>query len=272
MISEAGAGSAAVPGRRSGNPPPRRGSSQRSMPASTACWSISASSSSPNSRRSSAPTFSSSCATRLAPMTRLVHPLVAKRPREGELRERLPATFGDRGERAEAFEPSRPVSMPTVERPVGGGARVGRDPPSRYLPVSMPCASGVNPDHSEPELAGGVEESLGLDPAVQHGVRRLVDQQRRTEPGEHAGDLAARLGAVRRDADVARPTRAHDVVQRAGGLLERGCRGRDGGSRRGRRRRAPVARASGRATRAGACDCRRLRTAPATCPSRPSSR
>ena len=49
-----------------------RGPSQRSIPASTACWSIAASSSSAKSRLSSAPMFCSSWPTLLAPMRTVV--------------------------------------------------------------------------------------------------------------------------------------------------------------------------------------------------------
>ena len=59
--------------------------------------------------------------------------------------------------------------------------------PSRYLPVSMPWASGEKRDAAGADLLEGVEQALGLDPAVEHRVRGLVDQQRRPEVGEDRG-------------------------------------------------------------------------------------
>ena len=78
-------------------------------------------------------------------------------------------------------------------------------------------------EHDAPHALGLqlVEEVL-LDPAVQHGVRRLVDQQRSAEVARDLGGLAGVLGGVGGDPDVQRPAGAHGGVQRADRLLQRG--------------------------------------------------
>jgi hypothetical protein len=64
-------------------------------------------------------------------------------------------------------------------------------------------------------------EQLGLDPAVEHRVRGLVDQQRRPELAQDAGGLARLGGGVGRDPDVERLALPHRGVQSAHRLLER---------------------------------------------------
>ena len=78
---------------------PRRqavlGPAHRFTPPSMACSSMRASSSSLNSSRSTAATLSSSCAHARRPDQRRGHPLVAQRPRDRQLGQRLPALAGD---------------------------------------------------------------------------------------------------------------------------------------------------------------------------------
>ena len=149
---------------------------QMLMPASVACRSISASSSVDRGGLASAATFCSSCATLLAPMSadvtrwsRSTHTsaswardwpraaaIVVERPDPGE------ALVGDR------------VGL---QRVVLGGPRVGGDP------VEVAVGEQALGERREGDAPGAdllerVEQLVVLDPAVEHRVRRLVDQQR----------------------------------------------------------------------------------------------
>ena len=106
------------------------------------------------------------------------------------------------------------------ESELGQLAREPSGIPSRYLPVSIPWASGEKAMQPMPSSPTVVEE-LRLDPAVQHRVRGLVDQERRAERVEDLVRLARLLGRVRRDADVERLPLPHGGVERAHRLLER---------------------------------------------------
>ena len=75
-------------------------------------------------------------------------------------------------------------------------------------------------DAADAELADGIEQ-LGLDPAVQHRVRGLVDQQRRAQVAQDRGGLARLLRRVRGDADVERLALPYRRVERSHRLLER---------------------------------------------------
>ena len=104
--------------------------------------------------------------------------------------------------------------------------RLAREPsgmPSRYLSVSIPCASGEKTMQPIAQLAERVEQ-VRLDPAVEHRVRRLVDEQRRPELAQDRGRLARLLRRVRRDAGVERLALPHRGVERAHRLLERRVR------------------------------------------------
>ena len=111
-------------------------------------------------------------------------PRVAQRPLEGELRELLPAPLGDLVQRPDAVEH-------LLVEPGDGGA-LARGP--RVLGDALEVAVGQQPlrqrgeDDAAHALPLELVEEVGLDPAVQHRVRRLVDQQRRPEV---AGDVAA---------------------------------------------------------------------------------
>ena len=111
-----------------------------------------------------------------------------------------------------------------------------------------------------------------LDPAVEHRVRRLVDQQRHAHLAQQPGGLAGPLGAVRRDAGVRRPARTAPRSRARPSSPRAASRGRTGGCRRCRRGRAPSGPGSGRARRGGTCASPTRRTAPATCRSPPWSR
>ena len=105
--------------------------------------------------------------------------------------------------------------------------------------MSRPWASGREDDAAHALLLELVEQAA-LDPAVEHGVRRLVDQQRGAELARDRRGLPGLLGGVRRDAGVERrdPTaprcRARPSSPRAG------CPGRTGGCRRCRRTSRPI--------------------------------
>ena len=87
--------------------------------------------------------------------------------------------------------------------------------------MSSPWASAREHDAAHALLLELVEQAL-LDPAVQHGVRRLVDQQRRARArGRSSAASCVFAGGVRRDAGVQRPARPHRGVERAHRLLER---------------------------------------------------
>ena len=75
----------------------------------------------------------------------------------------------------------------------------------------------MQPDAEFPERV----EQLGLDPTVEHRVRRLVDQEWRSEIAEDRSRLARVLRRVRRDPGVQRLTGSHGGVERAHRLLER---------------------------------------------------
>ena len=192
------------------------------MPLSVAWRSISASSSSVKSRRSIAPTLSSSCSTLEAPTS-------------------VEVTRGSRSVQASAICASvwpRPAAISFSARifasdssvrrsgdraSSGRSARAPSGIPSRYRSVSIPCASGEKRDAADAELAERVEE-VGLDPAVQHRVGGLVDEERRPELAQDRGRLARLLGGVGGDARVQRLPLPHGGVERAHRLLERRLR------------------------------------------------
>ena len=76
----------------------------------------------------------------------------------------------------------------------------------------------MQPTPSAPERL----EEVGLDPAVEHRVRGLVNQQRRPQAAEDRRGFARPLGRVGGDAHVERLSLADGGVERAHRLLERG--------------------------------------------------
>ena len=87
----------------------------------------------------------------------------------------------------------------------------------------MPWASGENAIRPTPSSSTRVQEPV-LDPAVEHRVRGLVDQQRRAQLAQDRHRLAGARGRVGRDAHVARLALADGGVQGAHGLLQRRVR------------------------------------------------
>ena len=195
--------------------------SHRLMPASTAWRSISASSSSANSRVSSAPRVSSSCLTLDAPTSGGGHARVAQHPRHRHLRQRLAAALGHLVERAHVREPVLGEHVLAQEHALGG-ARVRRH--------AVEVAVGEHAlgerregDAADALLAEHVEQVL-LDPAVEQRVRRLVDQQRGAELAQDPDRLARALARVGGDPGVQRLALAHRGVERAERLLQRRVR------------------------------------------------
>ena len=237
------------------------------MPASTACLSIRSSSSAVKGAASRAARLSSSCATLLAPISTDVT--------RGSRNAHANAICASVWPRASAISLSARtwVRVCSVSRSGESDAsRDAREPsgmPSRYLPVSIPWASGENAMQPTPGLPQHVEQVL-LDPAVQHRVRGLVDQQRRAELAQDRGRLpgALRPSTTRcpRTAPCPRGRRRRARPSSPPAV----CRGRTGGCRRCRRSPRPCAPATGRGSPGGTCASRRpARTGPATCRSPP---
>ena len=156
-------------------------------------------------------------------------------------------------------------------RAAGGDPRVGRDA------VEVAVGEQALGQRRERDAAGAdllqrVEQVVVLDPAVDHRVRRLVDQQRRAE--RRAGSPRPRGSAPR----CTRRSRRRAPCPRAPRRPARpsspraACPGRAGASRRCRRSPAPSGAATGPARRAGTCASPTRRTGRATCRSRPWSR
>ena len=95
--------------------------------------------------------------------------------------------------------------------------------PVEILVGEHPLRERREDDAADPELADRVEQ-LRLDPAVEHGVRRLMDHERRSELAEDRVRFARLRGGIRRDADVQRLAQSHRCVERAHRLLERRLR------------------------------------------------
>ncbi len=191
------------------------------MPLSVAYRSISASSSALSSSRSSAATFVSSCATLLAPIS-------------------VDVTRGSRSVHASASCASdwpRPCAISFSARILARallGEQVGRERlvlrRPRALGNAVQVAVGEHPlrerredDAADAELPERVEQ-VAFDPAVQHRVRRLVDQERRSQGVEDRRRLARLLRGVGRDPGVQRLPLPHGRVERAHRLLERRLR------------------------------------------------
>ena len=88
---------------------------------------------------------------------------------------------------------------------------------------SAPWARGED-DAAGPLVAQHLQQAVVLDPAVQHRVRRLVDEQGGAEAAQDLGRLAGPLRRVGGDAGVQRLALA-DVVSRAPIVSSRGVSG-----------------------------------------------
>ena len=122
--------------------------------------------------------------------------------------------------RARGSSPASPRSAGPARASVFAAAREPAGIPSRYLSVSIPCASGEKPMQPTPS-SPSASSRLGLDPAVEQRVRRLVDQERRAErragsPPPRASSPASTTRCPRRA-----PCPADGGVERAHRLLER---------------------------------------------------
>ena len=173
------------------------------------------------SRLSSAATFSSSWATLLAPMTSEVT--------RGSRRAQASASW-------ETFWP-RPAAIFARARtwPRFSSLNMSRDkleslrcPRPRRDPVEValgqqPLSERGEADAPDALLAQDIEEPV-LDPAVEHGVRGLMDEQRRPQRAQDRDRLPRAHVRVRRDADVERLALAHRRVECAHRLFE-GCVG-----------------------------------------------
>ncbi len=141
--------------------------------------------------------------------------------------------------------------------------------PSRYRSVSRPCASGEK-RCSRRRSSPSVSSRSVLDPAVQHRVRRLVDQAAACRgPAGSPLPRCAFAAEYGRDARVQRTTGPHRRVQRAHRLLERGVRVEAVRVEDVDVVQAHPWPATGRGWRAGTCASPTRRTARATCRSRP---
>ena len=76
-------------------------------------------------------------------------------------------------------------------------------------------------DRADAQSLQRVEQAVVLDPAVEHRIARLMDDERRAERTQDRGGFTRALRIVGRDADIERLARAHGLVQRAHGLLQR---------------------------------------------------
>ncbi|MNZ68634.1 hypothetical protein D3C78_869040 [compost metagenome] len=76
-------------------------------------------------------------------------------------------------------------------------------------------------DGADAQFFQRIDETILLDPAVDHRIARLVDDAGRAEVLQDGGGLTGALRVVGRDADIKRLARAHDLVQRATGFLKR---------------------------------------------------
>ena len=100
-------------------------------------------------------------------------------------------------------------------------AREPSGTPPRYLLVSIPCASGLNAMQPIPFSPRRVEQAT-LDPAVEHRVARLVDEQRDAHRREDLGRALGALRGVAGDAGIQGLALLDGGRERTHGLLERG--------------------------------------------------
>ena len=152
------------------------------------------------------------------------HPRVAQRPGQGHLRQALPALPGDPVERAHVAERLLGEQVGRQRLALAGARALGDA--VQVLAGEHPLGQRRERDAAGADVLEGVQQPLGLDPAVEHRVGRLVDQQRRPEVGEDLRRLGGVLRGVGRDADVEGLARLDGAVQRAHRLLQR--RGRVG--------------------------------------------
>ena len=148
------------------------------MPASTAFLSIASSSSALKSIWLIASRLMSSCSTLRGADDRRGHPGVAQRPRQRHLGQLLAAGLRDLVEGPDVPQHVL-LQVRGLQRAAPGRAGVRRH--------AVEVAVGEQPlrqrgeDDAAHALGLELVEEVLLDPAVEHRVRRLVDQQRRAE-------------------------------------------------------------------------------------------
>jgi hypothetical protein len=146
------------------------------------------------------------------------HARVAQDPGDRHLRERLAAPLGDLVERAHVLEALLGEHV-LAEEDALGGARVLRHP------VEVARGEHALGERRERDAADALvlehAEQVLLDPAVEHRVARLVDQQRRAHLAQDPHRLARALARVGGDAGVERLALADRAVERAHRLVER---------------------------------------------------
>src|SRR5262245_30816692 len=143
--------------------------------------------------------------------------LVTEHPCERHLRERLAASRGDLVQRAELSERLVREQLGR-ERARPARARALRNP-GQVLAREHSLRERREGDAPDPELTDRVEQ-VGLDPAVEHRVRGLVDEEWRPELAEYSGRFTRLLSRVRGDARVQRLAGPDRRVERAHRLLE----------------------------------------------------
>jgi hypothetical protein len=181
------------------------------------------------------------------------HPRVAQRPGQRQLGQALAA-----GRRRSRPAPGRAPGRSEIWSDDSEPSRLAREPvgtPPRYLPVSTPWASGENAMQPTPSRLEHVEQAA-LDPAVQHRVRRLVDQQRRADldGGWRLPPRSVRPNKKRCPRTAPCPTGPRNPARPSSPRAE--CPGRTGGSRRCRRTPGPSGAATGPGWPAGTCGSR----------------
>ncbi len=149
------------------------------------------------------------------------HPRVAQRPGQRELRERLAARRGYPGQRADVRQ-RRLGKLIGRQRAVKAGPRPGGHA-GKVLPRQHALRQRRERDTAHALTAEQVQQPA-LDPAVQHRVRRLVDQQRGTEAPQYGDGLRGAFRRIGGDARVQRPARTHRGIQGAHRLLKGGIR------------------------------------------------
>ena len=239
------------------------------IPESTACRSISASSSAVNGAACAAARFSSSCATLLAPISTDV----TRWSRSAQ----DSASWASDWPRRRAISSSARTwasvcsfSWSVDSEDPSAGPRAGRDAVG-YLPVSTPCASGENAMQPMPSPAEHVEQPC-LDPAVEHRIGGLVDQKRRAQPPRVFQPPAESVRQNKRKYPRKALFPNGQRYSARPSSLRAGCPGRTGGCRKCPRNPGPSWPATDPGWPAGTCASRGRHKGRATCRSRPWSR
>ncbi len=104
-------------------------------------------------------------------------PSVAQRPGDGHLGKALPTALRQGVERPDVVE----VFFAQMTLPQGAllpvDPGVGRDPVQVAVGQQALC-QGRKADAAHAQLVQHVQQALGFDPAIEHGIGGLVDQQR----------------------------------------------------------------------------------------------